>query len=231
MLKNFIKQIVIHMEDNSVKKSKRVLAVLMIATFCLIGTACFSGGSASNTKSSYIANEEEIAAAVETLGSDLSVMKISIDGVIYSFPMNVQFLLDAGWTFPEDILSQIDPYPAYTETTGVIMTRMDGEQEKELSIVLMNESGEKIPVSEAMVTTFSADRYQKHKMILPGGITWASSIDDVKAAYGEPTSEGSTGSEDTFINTILTYDYDSGTVRFGFKTENGETKMTGATFF
>ena len=95
----------------------------------------------------------------------------------------------------------------------------------------MNEGAEKIPVSEAMVTTYSADRYQKNKMILPGGITWASSIEDVKTAYGEPTTEGSTGSEETFINTILTYDYDSGTVRFGFKTENGETKMTGVTFF
>ncbi len=213
------------------KKSKRVLAVLMIATFCLIGTACFSGGSAPNTQSSYIANEEEIAAAVEVLGTELSVMKVSIDGAIYSFPMNVQFLLDEGWTFPEEILGEVDPYPAYTETMGVIMTRMDGEQEKEISIVLMNESAEKIPVGEAMVTTYSADRYQKHKMILPGGLTWASSIEDVKAAYGEPTTEGSTGSEDTFINTILTYDYDSGSVRIGFKTENGETKMTGVTFF
>lgn len=213
------------------KKSKRILAVLMIATFCLIGTACFSGGSASNTQSSYIANEEEIAAAVEVLGTELSVMKVSIDGAIYSFPMNVQFLLDEGWTFPEEILSEVDPYPAYTETMGVTMIRMDGEQEKEISIVLMNESAEKIPVGEAMVTTYSADRYQKHKMILPGGLTWASSIEDVKAAYGEPTTEGSTGSEDTFMNTILTYDYDSGSVRIGFKTENGETKMTGVTFF
>lgn len=219
------------MEDNSMKKNKRILAVLMIAIFCLIGTACFSGGNTQNTQSSYIANEEEIAAAVEILGDDFSVMKVSIDGVIYSFPMNVQFLLDEGWTFPEDILSQVDPYPAYTETTGVIMTRMNGEQEKELSIVLMNESFEKIPVSEAMVITYSADRYQKHKMILPGGITWASSIEDVKATYGEPITEGSTGSEATFINTILTYNYDSGTVRFGFQTENGETKMTGVTFF
>ena len=213
------------------KKTNRILAVLMMATFCLVATACFSEGNTSNTKSSYIANEEEIAAAVEILGEDLSVMEVSIDGDIYSFPMNVQFLLDKGWTFPEEILSQVDPYPAYTETVGVIMTRIDGEQEKELSIVLMNEGAEKIPVSEAMVTTYSADRYQKHKMILPGGITWASSIEDVKTAYGEPATEGSTGSEETFINTILTYDYDSGTVRFGFKTENGETKMTGVTFF
>ena len=213
------------------KKNKRVLLVLMIVIFCFIGTACFANGNTQNTKSSYIANEEEIAAAVEILGDDLSVMKVSIDGVIYSFPMKVQFLLDEGWTFPEEILSEVDPYPAYTETMGVIMTRMDGEQKKEISIVLMNESAEKIPVGEAMVTTYSADRYQKHKMILPGGITWASSIDDVKAAYGEPTTEGSTGSEDTFINTILTYNYDYGIVRLGFKTENGETKMTGVTFF
>ena len=163
------------------KKSKRILAVLMIATFCLIGTACFFGVSASNTQSSYIANEEEIAAAVEVLGTELSVMKVFIDGAIYSFPMNVQFLLDEGWTFPEEILSAMDPYPAYTQTMGVTMNRMDGEQEKEISIVLMNESAEKIPVGEAMVTTYSADRYQKHKMILPGGLTWASSIEDVKA--------------------------------------------------
>lgn len=212
------------------KKSKRVLVVLMMVALCLIGTACSS--TSGSTKSSYIASEEEIAAAVEILGDDLSAMMVSVDGVIYSFPMNVQFLLDEGWAFPADILEQVDPYPANTETMGAKMTRTDGEQEKTLDPVgLLNESLEKIPVGEVTVISLGLDRYQKIKMILPGGITWASSMDDVRAAYGEPSTEGSTGSEDTFINTILTYNYDSGIVRIGFQTENGETKMTGVTFF
>lgn len=213
------------------KKIKRTLIALMVATLGLVATGC-SSNAGGGSKASYIANEEEVAATVEILGDDLSVMKVSVDGVIYSYPMNVQFLLDQGWAFPEEALKELDPFPANTEYRNCEMTRTIDEQEQTMDgLMLLNESLEDIPVGEAMVTLYSLDRYQKLKMILPGGITWASTIDDVKAAYGEPASEGSSGSEDTFINTTLTYNFDPGIVRIGFQTENGETKLNSVAFY
>ena len=214
------------------KKRKCTLVVLALVALCFGVTGCSGAGVGGMSQPAYYASEEEIAAAVEILGDDLSVMKVSVDGVIYSYPMNVQFLLDEGWAFPAEALAELDPFPANTEYRNCEMSRTLGEQEQTMdALVLLNESLEDIPVGEAMVTIYGIDRSQKHKMILPGGITWTSTIDDVKAAYGEPTSEGSSGSEETFINTILTYNYDSGHVRIGFQTEDGVTKMTGVSFF
>lgn len=213
------------------KKITRTLIALMVATLGLVATGC-SSNAGGGSKASYIANEEEVAAAVEILGDDLSVMKVSVDGVIYSYPMNVQFLLDQGWAFPEEALKELDPFPANTEYRNCEMTRTIDEQEQTMDgLMLLNESLEDIPVGEAMITLYSLDRYQKLKMILPGGITWASTIDDVKAAYGEPASEGSSGSEDTFINTTLTYNFDPGIVRIGFQTKDGETKLNSVAFY
>ena len=214
------------------KKRKCTLVVLALAALCFIVTGCSGMVDMAQSQPSYFASEEEIAAAKDILGDDLSAMKVSVDGVIYSYPMTVQFLLDEGWEFPAEALAELDPFPANTEYRNCEMSRTLGEQEQTMdALVLLNESLEDIPVGEAMVTIYGIDRSQKHKMILPGGITWTSTIDDVKAAYGEPTSEGSSGSEETFINTILTYNYDSGHVRIGFQTKNGETQMTGVSFY
>ena len=81
--------------------------------------------------------------------------------------------------------------------------------------------------ADAYLTSFSLDRYDQVKLILPKGITWASSIEEVKDAYGEPYKETETGSEDTFISTVLRYYFDDNShVFIGFETKDGKTKMT-----
>lgn len=209
--------------------NKRLVTVLLVMVMCITVAGC--GAAGSNSKATYIANEEEISVAVGQLGNDLSGMSVSLDGTIYKLPMKMQTLLDAGWTIPADIIDRVDPFSALTETSGCVVTKTEGETEKKITnITLLNTAKEDKPVGDVPITTMSIDRYDNIKLILPKGIIWTSTIEDVKAAYGEPTKETTTGTEDTFINTLLMYEVANGSVTIGFITEKGETKMSGVTF-
>lgn len=205
-------------------RKKIVTAVVLGMSMLLAGC----GATGGNQKSSFIANEEEIAAATAEMSDELGDFNFSMDGEVHSLPMKANVFMEAGWTFPEDLLEKIDPYPAMTEWANCSMVKTEDDKEKELSnITLLNPSEEVCELEDVYITSFSFSRSDNLKVILPKGITWASSIEDVKDAYGTPDSEGSTGSEATFINTKLTYSVENGLISFSFQTEGGETKMTG----
>ncbi len=207
------------------RNSKKIVtAVALGLSLLLAGCAPTEG----NQKSSFIANEEEIAAATAKMSDELGDFNFSLDGEVYSLPMKAGVFMEMGWTFPEDLLKKIDPYPAMTEWANCVMIKTEEDKEKELSnIVLVNPSEEVRELEEVYMTSLSFSRSDSLKLIFPKGITWASSIEDVKDAYGTPDSEGSTGSEETFINTKLIYSVENGSASFSFQTEGGKTKMTG----
>lgn len=207
------------------RKNKSVLTAVILGASLLLAGCNGLGGANS---AAYIANEEEIEAAMDEMSDDLGSLEMSMDGKIYSLPFTAGELMEEGWTFPEDILKKIDPFPALTEWNKCEMVKTDGEVEKDLTgITLINQAEEDVDPADAYLTSFSLDRYDQVKLILPKGITWASSIEEVKDAYGEPYKETETGSEDTFISTVLRYYFDDNShVFIGFETKDGKTKMT-----
>lgn len=204
-------------------RKKIVTAVVLGMSMLLAGC----GATGGTQKTSSFANEEEIAAATAVMSDELGDFNFSMDGKVCSLPTKANVFIEAGWTFPEDFLEKIDPYPAMTEWENCTMIKTEGEEEKELSnITLLNPSEEVLELKDVYVTSCAFDRRNNPKLIFSKGITWASSIEDVKNAFGTPDSEGSTGSEETFINTKLIYDVENGVVSFSFQTEGGKTKMT-----
>ncbi len=202
-----------------------------IVTALILGVSLFlagCGAAEGSSKTSFGATEEEIAAATAKMSEEIEDLNFSFDGEVYSLPIKAGVFMELGWNFPEDFLKKIDPYPAMTEWGNCSLIKMEEDKEIELgTITLLNVSEEDCAVEDVYITNISFDRYDIPNLIFPKGITWASSIEDVKEAFGTPDSEGSTGSEETFINTRLIYSVDNCSMTFSFQTEGGKTKMTG----
>lgn len=210
------------------RKNKSVLTAVILGASLLLAGCNGLGGANS---AAYIANEEEIEAAMDEMSDDLGSFEFSLDGRVYAMPVKVEEFLEEGWTFPEDLQKKVDPFPARTEWSLCELVKTDGEEEKLLDgITLINPGYEDRAPKDVYLTSISLERYDQVKLILPKGITWASSIDDVKDAYGKPDKETETGSKETFISTGLRYYFDDGHIKghviIGFETQNGNTKMT-----
>lgn len=200
----------------------KIIAVMLGVSLLLAGC----GAAEGSKKTSYGATEEEIAAVAEKMSEEIEDLNFSFDGEVYSLPLKAGAFMEVGWNFSEDFLKKIDPYPAMTEWGNCSLTKMEGEKELELeNITLLNTSEEECAVEDVYIMSISFDRYNISNMIFPKGITWDSSIEDVKTAFGTPYSETSYGSEDTFINTKLIYSTNNCSMTFGFQTEGGKTKM------
>lgn len=136
--------------------------------------------------------EEEKASkeAVKTpaeLSDDLYDFQVSIDGTVYQFPMWYSDFEALGWEYdgdPTDTLSSNQ----YTLTE---VWKKDGAR---VYTRLANLSMNTVPFSESMVAGISLEKYNLKdcdwEIVLPGGIQWGmSNVDDIKAAYGDPSSD------------------------------------------
>lgn len=185
--------------------------------------------SSNNNKSSHHATDEEIQEITPQLGNELLDGKLYIDGNIYEMAFTAQDLIDNGWDFDAGVKKNSPTLPGNTRTNS---TRLDkeGENNKSLSVTLINYSSEKVDLEDATILSVSPSTISGNKIILPQGITWKNTLEEVKAAYGEPNKE-SVNDLGAIQRTILTYNGDTITVTFSFETENGEApKMTGVTY-
>ena len=125
--------------------------------------------------------------ASATLSDDLYDFQISIDGTVYQFPMWYSDFEALGWEYDGDKTETLssnqyattqrwkkDNYPVYT--------------------VLANMSINTAAFSDSMVAGITLSKYDfadcDWEIILPGGIQWGvSNADDIKAAYGDPSSD------------------------------------------
>ena len=135
--------------------------------------------------------EEETKAsssnALAILSDDLYDFQISIDGTVYQFPMWYSDFEALGWEYDGDNTETLssnqyattqrwkkDNYPVYT--------------------VLANMSINTAAFSDCMVAGITLSKYDfadcDWEIILPGGIQWGvSNADDIKAVYGDPSSD------------------------------------------
>lgn len=200
------------------KKTTILFSFVLCLTFFFTG--CGAGGGSKTP--SYFASEEEIAEAVANMETTLESCNVSIDGKIYDLPVKIQAFYDDGWAFDAEILTKVDPFPARTrQMDNLQIYKTEGENEKELTIALLNLSTEDLPIEEVDVSSVSFSRYEKIKLILPQGITWASTIEDVEAAYGATEYKSELGNE-YLSQTVLQYRYDKLLIAFKFEAEGEE---------
>lgn len=146
--------------------------------------------------------EKKEAAQVPTeLSDDLYDFQLSIDGEVYQFPMWYADFEALGWEYDGDNTQTLSS----NQYSAVETWEKDGV---EVYTKLANLSMNTVPFSESMVAGITLEEYYLEDcdwdILLPGGIQYGvSNADDIKAAYGDPTSD-----YDGDLYYKMTYEYD-----------------------
>lgn len=136
------------------------------------------------------------------LSDDIYDFQISIDGTVYQFPMWYSDFEALGWEYDGD----------NTETLSSNQYTLSQRWKKDgVSVYtrFANLSMNSVTFADSMVAGISFDSYDLKdcdwEIILPGGIQYGvSNADDIKAAYGDPTSD-----HDSENYYRMTYEYDT----------------------
>lgn len=146
-------------------------------------------------------DKPEVSAPAD-LSDDLYDFQISIDGVVYQFPMWYSDFEALGWEYDGDATETLSSNQ-YTTTQ---VWKKDGVR---IYTRFANLSMNTVTFAESMVAGITLDNYYLKDcdwdIVLPGGITWGvSNTDDIKAAYGDPSSDYD---GDNYYKMTYKYDY------------------------
>ena len=205
---------------------KKVLKVLGICVLVFLVLAVVLGISVfkllRNSNASTIhASEEEVQEVVKQMGNDIMDGGLYLDGKVYQLPVTIADLTDGGWVFDESVKEQLGEFPANAVTNNINIDNANDNQ-KMISIVLINPYEEKKTLEDVLIAQLSVGTFTANKVVLPQGITWKSTMEDVEAAYGEASEK----SEDS-----ITYENETWKIAIYFKTgEDGRTTMSDVSY-
>lgn len=130
------------------------------------------------------------------LSDDLFSEQISVDGVVYHLPFAYSIIKDkytfdlADYGYENGYTLGPDEYILAT----VFLDNADYDSDLDVSAGFMNTTSEDQDIMDTDVwaidfdiTWCKTDNYPE--VILPGGITWGATVDDVVAAYGQPDGD------------------------------------------
>lgn len=137
------------------------------------------------------------------LSDDIYSFQIKIDGEVYQFPMSYADFTALGWEYKYDASTELSPN---SYSAAEVFKKGD----LEIYTQIVNFGLNTLPLSECTIGGISIDSWQfsdapDTAIELPGGITYnVSTLEDVKAVYGEPsdTYEG-----DLYTKLEYRYDY------------------------
>lgn len=137
------------------------------------------------------------------LSDDIYSFQIKIDGEVYQFPMSYADFTAHGWEYKDDASTGLSPN---SYSAAEVFKKGD----LEVYTQIVNFGLNTLPLSECTIGGISIDTWQFSDapdtiIELPGGITYnVSTLEDVKAAYGEPSDiyEG-----DLYTKLEYRYDY------------------------
>lgn len=145
--------------------------------------------------------KKEAAQTPAELSDDLYDFQVSIDGTVYQFPMWFSDFAALGWEYDGDETETLSS----NQYTFTQVWKKDGCK---VYTRFANLSMNTVPFSESMVAGITLEEYYLKdcdwEILLPGGIQYGvSNADDIKAAYGDPTSD-----YDGDLYYKMTYEYD-----------------------
>lgn len=154
-----------------------VLAAGLFAAGCSAETETASNGG--------VATAEQIEAATSELGTEIIDLKFSLNGTTYQYPFTVQTMLDDGWKVDESVASELETMPANTiSTTFSLEKKGDSNYGKAICYATVsNATATDIPLGQLEFDTLEISKEYGSTLILPQGITWESTYDEVVAAY------------------------------------------------
>lgn len=189
---------------------KKVLVGFMTGLLCVMPAAgVMAEDAAAETTNEAQAGTEETTAegegvqtGAQALSDDIYSFQAEIDGEVYQFPMSYGEFTAKGWTYDGDAAQTMEPEQYTTAETFK-------KDSSKLYATIFNLGMNTVPFSECQIGGFSVDSYMMKdsafSVKLPKGIEFGvSTLEDVKAAYGEPSRE-----YDGEMYTALTYEYET----------------------
>ena len=160
--------------------------IILCLTLCLFGlTGC---GRAKDVKE---LNDEDIKSYTSQMNTNPLSGDITLNGVKYSLPVKAQLLVDNGWKF-NDYADKGEPLKNGYYVDSIYMDDGSKSEDSRITVALYNTSGSTVDFDDAMLGIIEIakknDSY-KNTVVLPKGITLASTYKDVISAYGTPTSD------------------------------------------
>lgn len=198
----------------------KIVGIFALIFVVVIGLSVISMLKEGNTSTIH-ATEEEIKEAVDKMGDDIIDGGFYLDGKVYQLPITVADMVDAGWLIEETLNMQYEKFPANTVTNNMNVDNANDNQ-KIAGITLINPYEEKVELEEVYIAKLVVGTLTANKVVLPQGITWKSTLEDIKDAYGEPSKE----SKDTLV-----YEDDTWEIIIYLETdENGKTTMSDVSY-
>lgn len=178
---------------------KKILFCLLAGTLSLSSVSLCGAEAETETET---ASEAVSETGASELSDDLYSFQVKINDQIYQFPMSYADFTAMGWNYQDDETEEMAPNQ-YTPSAVF----KNGDLKAYVSVV--NLGINTLPISECLIGGIDIDQYQMEDapdttVEFPCGIVYGTAtLDDVKAAYGEPSSvyEGS-------LYTNLSYEYD-----------------------
>lgn len=129
----------------------------------------------SEQSSSSSANNSDVK-----ISDDIRSFQISLDGEVYTMPCEISDFEKNGWT----LKSADGNLGANEYTFGPYMEK----GEKQIALYMVNLSDSEKKLSECPIGQVKVYAEDQTEVVLPGGLVFDESltIDDIKAAYGEP---------------------------------------------
>ncbi len=127
----------------------------------------------------------------DELSDDIYSFEVSIDGTKLSFPMYYADFIELGWKMDGDDTTKVDP-------NQYLISQVFKKDDVKVYAPILNLDEDVLPASECLIGGIVIDyTYLKEcdkEIVLPGNIEFnKSTMDEAKAAYGDPSSvyEGS----------------------------------------
>ena len=165
---------------------KKRLAIYTCMWMMLVITAfgCTASSTSSPTASSDKASSQSDSKSKPKLSDRLLDAQIQINGDVYTVPCTFQDLFDKGWTTKDDVESKELP-SLFGGAAG-----MDNG-DAYMVVSFSNTTDERMMAVDSPIhqIDISAEFNTETEVMMPGGISFGATVQDLKAAYGEPDDE------------------------------------------
>lgn len=169
--------------------------------------------------------KESTGIASTELSDDIYSFQIQINDEVYQFPMSYDDFVARGWEYDPGTYEEAPEFQPNQYSVSETFKKDGLEVYGIIANFGMNtEPIEKCQVCGVKLDKFDFDKEGTSNVILPGGIEWnVSTVDDIKAAYGDPSD-----SYDGDLYTSLTYqlDFYQEVELFVYKEENALLSVT-----
>lgn len=190
-----------------------VFALMIVAVIALNVWSLIKKGN----DSPIYASEEEIEEAVGQMGDGIMDGGFYLDGKVYQLPITVADMAENGWLIEETLNMKYEKFPANT-VTNFMNVHNSNDKQKIISVILVNPYKEKLALDDVLIEKLVMGTINANKVVLPQGITWKSTPEEVKSAYGEPSTE----SKDSLV-----YEDETWEITIWLKTsESGKTTIS-----